>query len=89
MIKGGKVVPGWGVAPKQGREQWLKSFEEVKHLGELHGKDLTKDGLITPNQARKLGLDAATVAQYAGRKGTGLALVQDTEAKTRQAFHGA
>lgn len=86
LIKSGKQVPWWALEPSQGREGWTKPNSEVFALGDLLGLDLRKDAPITPNQARKLGIDNTTLSMYSGRK-NGLKLVFDTGEKARKIFN--
>lgn len=57
MIRQGANVPGWSLQSSTGREVWIEERKaEVPFLGQLFGADVTKPGLVTPNQARKLGV---------------------------------
>jgi len=85
LIRGGQMVPWWALEPVAGREAWTKPVAEVTALGDLLGINLRKEALITPNQARKAGLDNATLALYSGRN-SGLKLVFDTGDKARKVF---
>ena len=85
LIQSGSNVPWWALESVSGREQWTKPVAEVAALGDLLGFKLRKDALITPNQARKLGVDNATLSMYSGRN-SGLKLVKDTGEKARKIF---
>lgn len=86
LIKSGKNVPGWGVQPAFGREAWTAPVESIVTLGDLLGVDVRKPGVLTPNQARKLGMDEATVASLTERKQNGMKLVKETSVKLRKIF---
>jgi hypothetical protein len=77
LIRKGTAVPGWSMTPKTGKEQWRVAAEEVLDIGESMGVDLSKPGVITPNQARKAGLDEEVVAQLATRKSSMVLTKQD------------
>lgn len=86
MIRSGKPVPGLLVETGQGRERWAKSIDEVVALGDMLGKDLRKPGVITPNQARNLGIDGAVISAYSETPATGFKVVPDDGAKARFVF---
>jgi hypothetical protein len=86
-IKAGGSVPGWEAIPAMGREAWNRPIDEVLYIGKLMGKDLSKPGVVTPNQARKLGMDADIVALYAGKPNKGMKIVPQTETKIKKAFY--
>lgn len=86
LIKSGKAVPGWGVQPAEGREGWTCPVEQVISLGELLGLNLGKPGVVTPNQARKLGMDEATIGALSARKQNGLKLIKETGVKLKKLF---
>lgn len=57
VIRAGGSVPGWTMQSSAGREVWIESKKaEVPFLGQMFGVDVTKPGLIAPNQARKMGV---------------------------------
>lgn len=87
MIKNGTLVPGWLLENGKGRETWRGSTNEVIILGDLLGHDLRKpDNVITPNQARKLGIDPAIIKEYSHIPNTGLKLIRDNGNRARQYF---
>jgi len=88
LIKAGTSVPGWCMQPTAGREKWVKPVAEVAAMGGLFGVELTKQELITPNQARKAGVPDEILAIYSERK-TGLELVPESTDRVRQIFQGA
>jgi hypothetical protein len=87
LIRSGVSVPGWSNEPSRGRECWAKPPGEVMALGDMLGQELRKPGaLITPKQARDLGIDKDLVAAYSHIPQTGLKLVPDTGQKARRIF---
>jgi hypothetical protein len=88
-IRGGKPVPGWGIEHSQGREFWNKPEAEILAIGEMFGVRLDKGvALITPNAARKLGVDPSVVELYASRNTGAAKLVQIDTTDARKAFGG-
>lgn len=85
-IRAGKIVPGWSIEHANGREEWVKSTEEVLAMGELFGVKLAKPDAITPAQARKAGMAADVVAQYSARKTGAAKLVPISTTAARKAF---
>lgn len=86
VVRGGTSVPGWMVEPKFGREKWNKPLEEVFALGDMLGHDLREPKAITPNAARKLGVDDAVITAYSIKPNSGVALVPDTGNKAKSIF---
>lgn len=88
LIRSGENVPGFILESGAGRETWTESPETVKALGEMCGVDLDKHALVTPNQARELGVDKDMVALYAERPSRGMKLVADDGTRAREIFSG-
>lgn len=85
-IRGGELVPGYAVEAQVGRQEWTVPVDQVVALGSLMGKELSKPGVVTPKQALKLGIDAATIKTMSTRAQKGLALVVDDGKAARKAF---
>ena len=75
-IRGGSTVPGFTLQASAGREKWAKEVGEVVALGAVLGVDLSKLGVITPNQARKAGVPDDMVAAYSERQSGAVSLVE-------------
>ena len=73
-LKRGESLPNYKLEPTFSRLKWVKSYDEVKYLGDLLKIDLTKKELITPSQAVKLGIDAEVIKHYSERVQTGVKL---------------
>lgn len=87
LKKSGKVVPGWLIEMGKGNEKWNKPVSEVIDLGNMLGFDLKKpDEAITPNAARKLGIDDAVIKEYSIVPNTKLKIVKDDGILLRQIF---
>lgn len=87
LIRTGSLVPGWAVEEGIGREAWAKPIEEVIALGDMLDFNLRKPvAAITPNQAKKLGIDAAVITAYSTNPRTGLKIVPDNGNKAKQVF---
>lgn len=64
-VRGGANDTGWELQQGYGRERWTQPAADVIAMGQALGKDLAKPlEPITPNQARKLGIDAAVISAY-------------------------
>lgn len=87
LIRSGSLVSGWAVEQGIGREAWAKPIEEVIALGDMLEFDLRKPvAAITPNQAKKLGVDEAVITAYSTKPQTGLKVVPDNGNKAKQVF---
>lgn len=86
LIRGGKNVPGFALEAGIGRETWKESPESVKTLGEMYGVDLDKHALVTPSQARELGIDKDVITLYTERPRRGMKLVADDGTRAREIF---
>jgi len=75
-IRGGGTVPGFTLRAGAGREKWTKEVGEVVALGAVLGVDLSKPGVVTPNQARKAGVPDDMVAAYSERQSGSVSLVE-------------
>lgn len=64
-LRTGGRIPGWGVEHGKGREKWNVPVPEVIALGDALGIPLGVPAAITPNMARKAGLDPELVKAYA------------------------
>jgi hypothetical protein len=88
-IRKGVSVPGWTIEHTTGREQWARSDEEILLLGEMLGIKLDAGvKLVTPNQARKLGLDETMCREYSERRAGAAKLVPVSTVAARKAFAG-
>ncbi len=85
-VRTGEVVPGWVTVNTFAREDWNKPLDEVFAMGDMFEKDLRKPKAITPNQARKLGVDEAVITAYSSKQCTGIKVVPDNENKAKQVF---
>lgn len=87
IIRSGALVSGWAVEQGFGRETWGKPIAEVIALGDMLDFDLRKPvDAITPNQAKKLGVDEAVITAYSTKPRTGLKIVSDNGNKAKQVF---
>lgn len=86
ITRSGQRVPNFAVEETYGREAWTKPVDDIALLGDLLGVDLRKQDVVTPNQARKLGIDATVIKDYCGFPNRGLKLVFDDGATLRRVF---
>lgn len=86
-IRSGKRVPFFKIGHTEGREGWTVPAEEVFSLGDMFGKDLRKlPEPITPNQARKLGVDGTVISAYSTRSPGKAKLEPFDDNSARKAF---
>jgi len=62
--KAGLPAPWHALEPAYGRAKWTLPDEQIIAIGQMYKKDLSKPGVITPNQAVKLGVDEAVIKAY-------------------------
>lgn len=86
LMRAGHSLPGYRVEEGVGRERWVTPNAEVIALGDMLGHDLRRGDVITPNQARKLGIDDAVIMAYCEKPRTGLKVVPDNGTKAKQVF---
>ena len=86
VARSGVPVLGFMVESTVSRLNWDKPFSEVKTLGEMYEKKFTKDELITPTQAIKLGVDESVIKAYSSTTVTGRRVVEDKNNKAKQVF---
>ena len=68
LVKAGTTVAGWAMKSKQGTVKWAKPLAEIKALGAMFGKTVTKkEEAITPGQAMKLGIPESMVKALSKR----------------------
>ena len=86
IIRSGGQIPGWKVEQSQGRERWNKPVDEIFAMGKMLGYDLRASKPITPNAARKLGVDETVIMAYSTKPRTGIKIVSDDGSKAKQVF---
>jgi len=87
VIKQGQRVPFYAVEPGQSRERWTRPPAEVLAVAEaMEVKGIGRTELVTPAQARELGLDPSLVAAFSERPPGAVRLVADDGSKARRAF---
>ena len=81
MIMRGEYVPGFKLENGQGREHWNAGANEIITLGIMMELDLAKPPqVITPAQAKKLGLPDDILSTYSQRIPGKLKLIEDNSA---------
>lgn len=87
QIRGGTVVPGFGIGYGRGSLAWNKSDAEVIALGDVLGVDLRKaEAPITPTQAKKLNVDEAVINSYSEKRQGSARLVTDDKTIAGRVF---
>lgn len=86
-IKSNPAGTGWVPEQGYGRDKWTAPVEQVVELGEMFGVDLKKPTeVITPVQARKLGVDAEVIKAYSVKPRGEVKLVRVSDSAAARAF---
>lgn len=86
-IQMGERLPHWTLGRGDTREKWVSAADEVFMMGDLMGVNLRKEPEpITPNQARKAGVDATIVATYAQKPAGAVKLLPADASDAAKAF---
>jgi hypothetical protein len=86
-IRNGKVVPYFRVEQGYGRTQWKIPNDQVIAIGRLFGQDLAKQpDVITPVQAKKLGVDESVIQEFSFTPSTSFKLVPQTPTDAPRVF---
>lgn len=82
------VIPNFMLESGTGSLVWKKPAAEIIALGDSLKIDLRnpKKSVITPTQAKKLGIDDTVIKAYSEKPNTGLKLVADTGNKAKMFF---
>lgn len=86
LLRSGHSVPGYRAEEGYGRDKWKVPETEVIALGDMLGIKLRKDAVVTPKQAKALGIDESVITAYSERPRTGLKVVPDNGNKAKQVF---
>lgn len=87
LIRGGKSVPGWSLARGPGRLGWIRPVNEVLAAAAMMGVNVAKPvALITPSQARFLGLAEPLVAAFSARQSGDAKVTRDSGTEARKVF---
>lgn len=86
FIKQGQRVPWQRAEQSYGRTKWTTPIAEVKALGQLFNVDLSKESVVTPNQAVKLGIDEAVIKAYSVTPMGSIKLVPENPADIKRIF---
>lgn len=86
MVRGGKSVPGWELEKVLPREKWHDPKKAAAYARLLKLDIVKEESLITPRQAREMGMPAEIVAELSGRGPAGLKFVAVEESRGRRLF---
>lgn len=85
-VKTGEVIEGYALESRYAQRRW-KTGSNPDFLKVVTGKDLSKDGLVTPAEAERRGVDPATVKAFTERPMIGSKLTKiDVNAKAAKYF---
>lgn len=84
-IRSGENAGAWSLKESKGREEWTLDTDTLLEFAAMSGLDLSKPGVITPNQARAAGMPADLVATLTERKSS-LRLENDKGNNARMIF---
>lgn len=85
-LKRGERVSYYRIAEGKGRQTWNIPNDQVITIGQLLGKDFSKPGIVTPAQAKKLGVDEVVISAYSFSPSGNLKLVAENPADARKVF---
>jgi hypothetical protein len=85
-LKRGEHVPFYRIEQGYGRTVWNVPDAQVVALGTLFGKDLAKPGIVTPAQAKKLGVDETVIKSYSFTPATSIKLVPQNDKDAARVF---
>lgn len=87
-ITAGEYVPGYAIEAGKGRRRWTIPADEVIALGKQKGVSLEKveKSVVTPTQARNLGVDETVIKQYSETPNTGFKLVESHKTRAAATF---
>jgi len=82
----GERLPYYRMEQSYGRTTWTLPADQVIAIGELMGADLSKVGVVTPAQAKKLGVDESVIKAYSVTPLGSTKLVPDDTGDARRVF---
>jgi hypothetical protein len=85
-IRAGKQVPYFRVEQGYGRLTWNLPENQIVAIGQMFGKDLSKPGVITPTQAKKIGVSEDVIKAYSFTPQTSLKLIPENPADAARVF---
>lgn len=85
-IKAGKQIPHYKAEPGRPRANWNVPVEQVIAIGQMLGKNLAKSSVVTPNQAKKLGIDEAVISAYSVITSGSIKLLPHSDDYARKVF---
>lgn len=85
-LKRGERVSYYRAEPGKGRQQWKAAPEQIIIIGKMLGKDLSKTDVVTPSQAKKLGIDEAVISAYSSIIPGAIKLTPENNSEARRVF---
>jgi len=85
-IKRGANVPHYRAEAGKGRAAWNVPDEQIIAMGTMFGHNLSKTAVITPTQAKKLGIDEAVITAYSMNKSGSVKLIPQNNEDASRVF---
>lgn len=85
-LRAGAHIPYYRAEAGKGRQQWTAEPAQIITIGNMLGKDLSKPGIITPQQAAKLGIDGSVISAYSSLIPGSVKLVPENNNDARRVF---
>lgn len=85
-IRAGKSIPYFHVDQGFGRVQWTIPDGQIIEIGKMFGQDLSKPGVLTPSQAKKLGIPESIVKSNSFVPSTSFKLVPENPTDAPKVF---
>jgi len=85
-LRRGESVPHYRLESGKGKAQWKVDDAQLITIGQLLGKDLSKRSVITPAQAKKIGIDDSVISAYSQIIPGSQKLVMQNNSELRKVF---
>ena len=85
-LRAGSALTGWRLAQTFSKINWKVPYDEIINLGSHMRVDLRVKKIVTPTQAKTLGLDENLVKAYSEKTKAGLTLEPDDKNRAKRIF---
>lgn len=87
QLRRGQSAPYHALRQGYGNLKWTVPTDDVLAMGKLMGKDLRKLAIVTPTQAKNLGIDESVISLYSEKPLGKISLVQEDSKNARRVFN--